>query len=48
MTICETAAGTVASRSLGGTGCPRDMAVDPLHRIGRGERQRAGEHLIEA
>ena len=26
---------------------PRDMAVDPLHRIGRGERQRAGQHLIE-
>ena len=25
----------------------RDMAVDPLHGIGRGERQRAREHLIE-
>ena len=26
---------------------PRDMAVHPFHRVGRGERQRAREHLIE-
>ena len=25
----------------------RDVAVHPFHRIGRGERQAAGEHLVE-
>ncbi len=27
---------------------PRDMAVNPFHRIGGAERQTAGEHLVEA
>ena len=47
MTIAETGAGTFFNRSPGGTGCPGDMAVHPFHGIGRGERQDAGEHLVE-
>ena len=26
---------------------PRDVAMHPFHRIGRGERQDAGQHLVE-
>ena len=47
MMISETAPGTSFSRSAGGTGSPRDVAVHPFHRIGCRERQRAGEHLVK-
>ena len=47
MMMAESAAGMPANRSAGGTGLLRDMAMDPFHRIGRAERQCAGEHLIE-
>ena len=47
MTISETGTGTLSTRSAGGDRLSGDMAVDPFHRIGRGERQTAGEHLIE-
>ena len=36
-----------ATRSLGWRRLPGDVAVHPLHRIGRGERQCPGEHLVE-
>ena len=39
--------GRSLSRSLGGAGCLRDVAVHPFHRIGRRERQTAGQHLVE-
>ena len=41
MMIAETGAGTSFNRSLGGTGCLRDVAVHPFHRIGRREGQTA-------
>ena len=40
-------AGTVVQPLAGRHRLPRDVAVDPFHRIGRGEWQRAREHLVE-
>ena len=45
--MAETAAGTFSRPLAGRHRLSRDMAVDPLHGIGGGERQCAGEHLIE-
>ena len=47
MTISETATGTSSSRSAGRHRPSRDVAVHPFHRIGRGKRQDAREHLVE-
>ena len=47
MTIAESGSGMSATRSLGRQRLPRDVAVDPLHRIGGRERQRSREHLVE-
>ena len=46
--MASTGAGIPLTRSLGGCGRPGYVAVDPLHRIGGRERQRAGQHLVEA
>ena len=47
MTMSEIGAGTLVHPLGGRHRLARDMAMDPLHRIGGGERQRAGEHLVE-
>ena len=41
------APGSPATRSTGGSGLSRNVAVDPFHRIGGRKGQRAGEHLVE-
>ena len=46
MMIAESGSGI--SPSLGGRDwLTCDVAVDPFHRIGGGERERAGKHLVE-
>ena len=45
--MAESRAGTAGDRSRGRRRLPGDVAVHPLHRIRGGERQRAGEHLVE-
>ena len=47
MMIAETAPGRSFTPLGGRDRPPRDVAVHPLHRIGRGERQWAREHLVE-
>ena len=39
--------GLPSHRSPASTGCRRDVAVHPFHRIGRRERQHAGQHLVQ-
>ena len=45
--ICEIGAGDLLQPLAGRHRLSGDMAVDPLHGIGRGERQCAREHLVE-
>ena len=47
MMIAETACGMISQPFSGGSGCPGDVAVNPLHRFGGGEGQAAGEQFVE-
>ena len=47
MTMAETGPGTSVSRSPGGIGFLRDMAVNPFHRIRRREGQTPRQHFVE-
>ena len=47
MMIAETGAGTSPAAARGRHRLSGDVAVHPLHRIGRRERQAAGQHLVE-
>jgi len=44
--IANSGSGTRA-RALADVGWRANMAMDPLHRIGCGERQRARKHLVQ-
>ena len=47
MTIAETGAGISSTARRAAPACSGDVAVHPFHRIGRGERQDARQHLVE-
>ena len=47
MMMCEIGAGNLLQPLGGRHRLSGDVAVDPLHGIGRGERQCAREHLVE-